>query len=57
MTRRFLRIKLDDTKEVIRSKSKKDRQHNGQRAKRQTMISKTLNRKLKIKQHQANKKG
>jgi hypothetical protein len=33
MTRPFLRIKLDDTKEVIRSKSKKDRQHNGQRAK------------------------
>ena len=44
-------IKLDNTKEVKSPKSKKDRQYNGYRTKRQTIISKTLNRKHKIKQH------
>ena len=38
---------------VIRRRiSKKDRQYNGQKKKRQTMIYKTLHRKLKIKQYE-----
>ena len=44
-----------DTKGVIKSReSRKDRQHNGQKKsmKGQTMIYKTLHRKLKIKQHE-----
>jgi len=40
---------FDDTKWVIRiRKSKKDRQHNGQKKKGQTTIYKTLHIKLKI---------
>jgi hypothetical protein len=43
-------IKFDDTKGIIRSHSSKDRQYNGQRkrTKWETMVYKTLNRKLKI---------
>jgi hypothetical protein len=47
--------KFEDTKGVIRScKSKKDRQHNGQKKKdkRKSTIYKTLYRKLKIEQHE-----
>ena len=50
-----LQEKIEDTKVVIRScKTKKDRQHNGQRkrTKEQTTIYKTLHRKLKIEQHE-----
>jgi hypothetical protein len=43
---------LEDTKGVTRShKSKKKKQHNGQKEKEQTMIYKTLERELNIKQH------
>jgi hypothetical protein len=34
-------------------KRQKDRQHNGQKKKRQTTIYKTLRRKIKIKQHES----
>jgi hypothetical protein len=46
---------FEDTKEAINiRKSKKDRQHYGQRKKTQglTTISKTLHRKLNIEQHE-----
>ena len=45
---------FEDIKEIIRrSKSKKDRQHNGQKKRKngQKMIYKTLHRKLKINWH------
>jgi len=49
--------KVEDTKGVIRSrKSKKDWQYNDQKKKRQTIIYKTLHRKLKIEQHEPHKK-
>ena len=41
---------------VIRtSKTKRDRQYNGETEKRQTMMDKTLHRKLKMEQHKPNK--
>ena len=40
--------KIKDTKGVIRSYKSKDRQYNGQKKKEQTMIYKTLHRKLKM---------
>jgi hypothetical protein len=40
--------KFEDTKEVIRSCKSKDRQYSDQKKKGQTMIYKTLHRKLKI---------
>jgi hypothetical protein len=44
---------FEDTKGVIRSsKSKKNRQCNGQMKKGQTMIYKTPYRKLKLEQHE-----
>jgi hypothetical protein len=46
---------FEDTKGVIRiRKSKKDRQHNGQKKKykRQTTVYKTLHIKLKIEKHE-----
>ena len=47
--------KFDDTKGVIRIRiSNKDRQHNGQKNKRQTTIYKTFHRKQKIEQHELN---
>ena len=47
-------VKVWIYKGVIRNKSKKDRQHTGQKkiAKGQTTIYKTLHRKLKIYQHE-----
>jgi hypothetical protein len=51
--------RFEDTKVVIsRRKSKKDRQHNGQKnkTKGQTTIYKSLHRKLKIKQHESHLK-
>jgi vacuolar-type H+-ATPase subunit C/Vma6 len=50
----LMSYKFEDTKGVIRSRrSNKDRQHNDQRKRRkgQTMIYKTLHRKLKIGQY------
>jgi len=48
-----MKEEFEDTKEIIRiRKSKKDRQHNGQTKKEQTMIYKTIHRKLKIEQHE-----
>ena len=46
--------KFEDTKGVIRSRKSKNKQYNGQkkRTKGQTMIYKTLHRKLKIEKHQ-----
>jgi hypothetical protein len=43
--------RFEDTKGVIRSRKSKDRQHNGQK-KKNSMIYKTLHRKLKIQQHE-----
>ena len=51
--RRVFQEKFEDTKGVMRNrKMRKDRQHKGKKTKRQTMIYKTLHRKLKIAQHE-----
>ena len=44
---------FEDTKAVIRSYKLKNRQYNDQKKKRQTIIYKTLQRKLKIEQHES----
>ena len=52
-------IKFDDTKGIIRSHSLNDRQYNGQRkrTKWETMVYKTLNRKLKIEKREPHDKS
>jgi hypothetical protein len=42
-------FKFEDTKAIVRSHKLKNRQY---KRKRQTMVSKTLHRKLKIEQHE-----
>ena len=44
--------KFEDTKDVIRSRISKNRQIQWQKEKGQTMIYKTLHRKLRIEQHE-----
>jgi hypothetical protein len=45
-------FKFEDTKAIVRSHKLKNRQYNSKKRKRQTMVSKTLHRKLKIEQHE-----
>ena len=44
--------KFEDVKGAIRSRKSKERQYNAKKTKGQTMIYKTLHRKLKIEQHE-----
>ena len=50
-----MRKVFEDTKGVIKSRKYKDRHYNGQKKRTtgQTMIYKTLHRKLKIEQHES----
>jgi len=52
LTRFSMKKSLKIPTQVIRSRNSKDRQHHGQKKKRQTTIYKALHRKLKIEQHE-----
>ena len=47
-----MKEQFEDTKWVIKSRKSKDKQYNGQKEKGQTMMYKTLHRKVKIQQHE-----